>query len=98
MRLRPSPQVIPSTPLLELKLKLPLGSEKRWYVVRLNSKGHVVWSRSAQAHLENGQMLLYLRADFSRIPLGSYDLITISTGFRIAVPVIVREISPGSLK
>src|SRR5437667_5990821 len=45
----PSPQVIPSSPLVDLNLLLPLGSEERLYSVSLSSNRHVVWSGSAQA-------------------------------------------------
>src|SRR5713101_4750893 len=49
----PSPQVIPSNPLIDFTLQLPLASEARRYSVVVSSNRHVVWSNSAQAHLEN---------------------------------------------
>ena len=41
----------------------------------LSSNRHVVWSDSAQAHLENGQMLLHMHADFTHVRVGNYDLV-----------------------
>ncbi|HWY54141.1 MAG TPA: hypothetical protein VNZ03_06735 [Terriglobales bacterium] len=89
----PSPQVIFSSPLMNLNLLLPLGSEERRYSVRLSSKRDVVWSGLAQAHLENGQILLHMHADFNHIPAGIYNLIVVSKGFRLTVPVLVKSVS-----
>ena len=86
----PSPQVIPSSPLLDFTLQLPLASEARRYSVMVSSNRHVVWSNSAQAHLENGQTLLHMRADFTHVPVGNYDLVVVSKGFRLTVPVVVK--------
>jgi hypothetical protein len=94
----PSPQVIPSTPLIDLSLQLPLASEELGYSVRLISNRHVVWSGSAQARRENGQMLLHMRADFSHVPAGNYDLAVVSKGSRLFVPVIVKSTSPGGIQ
>jgi len=94
----PTPQVIPSSPLIDLSLQLPLGSEERGYSVRLTSNRHVVWSGSAQARPENGQMLLHMHADFSHVPAGNYDLAVVSKGFRFFVPVIVKSTSPGGIQ
>jgi hypothetical protein len=90
-----SPQVIPSTPHIDFTLQLPLGSEARGYSLMLSSNRNRVWSGSAQAHLENGQMLLHTRADFTHVRVGSYDLIVVSKGFRLTVPVVVKITSPG---
>jgi hypothetical protein len=94
----PSLQVIPSSPLINLNLLLPLGSEERRYSVRLSSSRDVVWSGLAQAHLENGQMLLRMHADFSDIPAGNYDLVVVSEGFRLTVPVLVKSASSGRIQ
>ena len=94
----PSPQVIPSSPLIDLSLQLPLGSEERGYSVRLSSNRHVVWSGSAQARPEHGQMLLHMHADFSHVPAGNYDLAVVSNGFRLFVAVIVKSTSPGGIQ
>jgi len=91
----PSPQVIPSSPLIDFTLQLPLGSEPRRYSVMLSSNRHGVWSGSAQAHLENGQMLLHMHADFTHVRVGNYDLVVASKGFRLTVPVVVKITSSG---
>lgn len=91
----PSPQVIPSSPLIDFTLQLPLGSEAREYSVMLSSNQHVVWSDSAQAHMENRQMLLHMHADFTHVRVGSYDLVVVSKGFRLTVPVVVKITSSG---
>jgi hypothetical protein len=87
----PKPQVIPSNPLTDLSLRLPLGSEDREYSVMLSGNRRVVWSRSAPAHLENGQMFLHMHADFSNVPAGNYDLMVVSSGVRLSVPVLVKS-------
>jgi hypothetical protein len=92
---RPSSQVIPSSSLIDLTLQLPLGSEAREYVVRLSSDRHVAWLGSAQAHMENAQMLLRMHADFTHVLVGNYDLVVVSKGFRLSVPVVVKNTSTG---
>lgn len=94
----PSPQVIPSRPLIKLNLLLPFGSEERRYSVRLSSSRDVVWSGLAQAHLENGQMLIHVHADFSDIPAGNYDLVVVSKGFHVTVPALVKSASSGRIQ
>jgi hypothetical protein len=91
----PSPQVIPSIPLIDFTLQLPLGSEARGYSVMLSSNRHVVWSDSAQAHLKDGQILLRVHADFTHVRVGNYDLAVVSKGFRLTVPVVVKITSSG---
>ncbi len=91
----PSPQVIPSIPLIDLTLQLPLGSEARGYSVMLSSNRRAVWSSSAQAHLENGQVLLHMHADFTHVRVGNYDLVVVSKSFRLTVPVVVKITSSG---
>lgn len=85
----PAPQVIPST-LINLTLQLPIGSEARGYSVMLRSNRRAVWKDSAQAHLENGEMLLHMKTDFSHMPIGQYDLSVVSKSFRLSVPVVVK--------
>ena len=94
----PSPQVIPSSPLIDFTLQLPLASQARGYSVMLRSNRHVVWSDSAQAHLENGQTLLHMRADFTRVRAGNYDLVVESKGVRLTVPVVVKITSSGRIQ
>lgn len=90
-----SRQVIPSTSLVDLTLQLPLGSEARAYSVILNSNRHAIWSGSAQADLENGQVLLHMHADFTHVRVGNYDLVVVSKSFRLTVPVVVKITSSG---
>jgi hypothetical protein len=85
------PQMIPSSPLTDLSLRLPLGSEDREYSVMLSTNQRIVWSNSAQAHLENGQMFLHMLADFSHVPAGNYDLVIVSRGARLSAPVLVKS-------
>jgi hypothetical protein len=91
----PSTQVIPSIPFMDFTLQLPIGSEARGYSVMLSSNRDVIWSGSAQAHLEKGQMRLHMHADFSHVPAGNYDLVVVSKGFRLTVPVVVKITSSG---
>ena len=94
----PSPQVIPSSPFIDFTLQLPLASEARGYSAMLRSNHHVAWSDSAQAHLENGQTLLHMHADFSHVLVGNYDLVVESKGFRVTVPVVVKITSSGRIQ
>ena len=94
----PTPQVIPSSPLIDFTVQLPFASEARRYSVILRSNRHVVWSDSAQAHLENGQTLLHMRADFTHVRVGNYDLVVESKGFRLTVPVVVKVTSSGRIQ
>jgi hypothetical protein len=94
----PTPQVIPSIPLIDFTLRLPLASEPRGYSVMLRSNRRVIWSDSAQAHLENGQTLLHMRADFTHVRVGNYDLVVESKGFRVTVPVLVTITSSGRIQ
>jgi hypothetical protein len=94
----PSPQVIPSSRLIDFTLQLPLASEARRHSVMLRSNRHVVWSDSAQAHLENGQTLLRVHADFTHVRAGNYDLVVESKGFRVTVPVLVKITSSGRIQ
>jgi hypothetical protein len=93
-----TPQVIPSSPLIDFTLQLPLASQARGYSVMLRSNRHVVWSDSAQVHLENGQTLLHMRADFTHVRVGNYDLVVESKGVRLTVPVVVKVTSSGRIQ
>jgi hypothetical protein len=94
----PLPQVILSSSLVDLSLRLPLGSEERRYSILLTTKRNIVWSGSAKAHLENGRMLLHMHADFSRVPAGRYDLVTVSKGFRVTARVLMKSTSSGRIQ
>jgi hypothetical protein len=86
-----SPPVIPSSPLIDLNVLLPLGSQEQLYSVSLSSNRHVVWSGSAKAHLDHGQTTLRIRANFSHVSTGNYDLAVVSRGLRLIVPVRVKS-------
>jgi hypothetical protein len=88
----PPPQVIPSNPLLDLHVFLPLGSEEQLYLVKLSSKGRVVWSKSALAHPENGQMSIQIKANLSHVLTGEYELEVLSKGFHLSAPVVLENL------
>lgn len=95
---RPAPLVVPSSPSVDLILKLPLGSEDRTYSIKLNSRGSAVWLLTAKPHFNHGQMLLHAHADFSRVPPGGYELAVVAKDFRVSVPVLVKNISPANIR
>ena len=87
---------VPSSPLY-LTLTLPLASEERSYNVRLTVGGHAFWSKSAQAHLQEGKTLIRVEADFQQVPPGSYNLeVESSTGIRLVQPVLIERALPNS--
>ena len=87
---------VPSSPLY-LTLTLPLASEERFYIVRLTAGGHAFWSKSAQAHLQEGETLIRVKADFQQVPPGSYNLeVESSTGIRLVQPVLIETALPNS--
>ena len=89
------PQRIPSGSMLDLSLRLPLGSDERLYSITLRSRRHIVWSASTQARRQNGDMLLRVRADFSHFPAGNYDLQVASDGgHMMTVPVLIEGSLP----
>jgi hypothetical protein len=90
------PQIIPSGSSLDLTLRLPLGSDERLYSITLRSRRHIVWSESTQAGRQNGDMLLRVRADFSHLPSGHYDLQVASKngGHRMTVTVLIKDNLP----
>ncbi len=91
----PVPLIIPSGSTLDLSLRLPLGSDERLYSITLRSKRHIVWSESTQARRQNGDMLLRVRADFSQIPAGHYDLQVASNGgHMMTLPVLIKGSLP----
>lgn len=89
------PQMIPSPALVDLNVLLPLGSDQRLYSVQLSSKRQVVWSGSAEAHPNNGQMSIRIPADLSHVPTGNYDLVVLSSQSRLSVPVVLSAPSGG---
>ena len=92
-----APPVIPSSPSVDLILKLPLGSEDRNYSMRLNSHGSAVWSDRAKPHFKHGQMLLHTLVDFSHVTPGRYDLVVVAKDFRVSIPVLVKSVSPANI-
>ena len=92
------PPAIPSSPSVNLILKLPFGSEDRNYSIRLNSRGSAVWLLTAKAHFDHGRALLHTHADFSRVLPGRYELIVVAKDFRVTVPVLVKNIGAGNLR
>ncbi len=85
---------VPGSPL-DLTLTLPLASEERSYNVRLTAGGHAFWSKSAQAHLQEGKTLIRVEADFRQVPVGSYNLeVESSTGIRLVQPVSIETALP----
>ena len=89
------PQVIPSDSRLDLTLRLPLGSDERLYSITLRSRRHIVWSESTQARRQNGDMLLRVRADFSHVPAGHYDLQVASNArHKMTVGVLIKDRLP----
>jgi hypothetical protein len=90
--------VIPSSPSVNLILKLPFGSEDRNYSIRLNSRGSAVWVLTAKPHFNHGQGLLHIHADFSQVSPGGYELMVVAKGFRVSLPVLVQNISPANIR
>jgi hypothetical protein len=93
-----SPLVIPSSPSVNLILKLPFGSEHRNYSIKLNSRESAVWLHTANPHFDHGQALLHTNADFSRILPGRYELVVVAKDFRVSVPVLVKNIAPANIR
>jgi len=88
---RRSAQIVPASQFVDLTLHLPVGSEAAMYSVRLSSKVGTEWAASATARLESGQPVLCMRADFSHIRPGQYDLLVVSKGLHLSVPVTVKS-------
>jgi hypothetical protein len=92
-----APPVIPSSPSVNLILKLPFGSEDRNYFIRLNSRGSAVWLLTAKSHFNHGQALLHIHADFSQVSPGRYELVVVAKDFRVSVPVLLKSVSPANI-
>jgi hypothetical protein len=86
---------VPRSPL-DLTLLLPIGSEPQIYKVELKTGGgHISWSRSAQARLVNGQIIIRMEVDFSAVPAGSYSFdVTSATGMNLTRSVLLRTLPP----
>lgn len=83
--------------LLDLTLILPLGSEHHSYRMTLTSGDRVLWSQSAQALLQDGQILIRVEADFRHVPPGTCNLRVESVaGIRLTQPVLLGPGLPAS--
>jgi hypothetical protein len=87
-------QILPAVPKMDLTLRLPLGSDEQLYSVTLRSKRHLVWSETARARRHDGDTLLQVRADFSHVPAGNYDLQVASADKHLVVPVSIHHTLP----
>lgn len=80
---------------LDLTLSLPLGSEEQTYSVSLKAAGRQFWSKSAEAHLNKGQILLRVQADLRQVPAGNYNLeVKSAAGIRLIQPVSIQVALP----
>lgn len=85
---------VPGSPL-DLTLSLPLGSDEQTYSVSLKAAGRTFWSKSATAHLNEGQTLIRVQADLSQVPAGNYNLeVESASGVRLIQPVSIQATSP----
>jgi hypothetical protein len=85
---------VPNSPL-DLTLNLPLGSQEQSYLVSLRAGTNTFWSKSAQAHLHNGQILIRVEADFRQVPVGSFNLeVESSEGIHLTQPVLIEAVFP----
>jgi len=85
---------VPNSPL-DLTLILPVGSEERAYRVTLKDGTKAVWSKTVQAHLSNGQVLVQFEVDLTQLTAGHYDLdVESPTGIRLVQPVSIEDALP----
>jgi hypothetical protein len=85
---------VPKSPL-SLTLILPLGSEERAYRVTLKDGTKTVWSKTVQAHLSNGQVLVQFEVDLTQLASGHYEFdVESPTGIRLVQPVSVEDSLP----
>jgi hypothetical protein len=85
---------VPKSPL-SLTLILPLGSEERAYRVTLKDGTKTVWSKTVQAHLSNGQVLVQFEVDFTQLASGHYEFgVESPAGIRLVQPVSVEDSLP----
>jgi len=86
--------LVPNSPL-DLTLILPLGSEERAYRVTLKDATKTVWSKTVQARLKNGQVLVQFEVDLTQLTAGHYELdVESPTGIRLVQPVSIEDASP----
>ena len=82
---------IPARPRIDLMLHLPIGSEAGMYSVSLTSTRGTEWSSAARASIENGEPVLNLRADFSHLLDGTYELVVASKGQRLRQGIVITR-------
>jgi hypothetical protein len=80
---------ISAKPGIDLTVRLPIGSEAGMYSVSLTSKQGTEWRSATRASIEDGEPVLHLRADFSHIRDGTYELVVVSEGQRLRRPVVI---------
>jgi hypothetical protein len=90
------PVLVPNSSL-DLTVTLPLASPEGRYDLKLTSKGQIFWSRTAQAHLQNGKTVIQVQAEFTQTKTGDYNLeLRSPTGLRLIQPVSIRAAVPKS--
>ena len=76
---------------LDLTVTLPLASREGRYQLSLTSGDRIVWRTSGEAHLKNGKTLIRVKADFTKVPVGDYNLeVQSSSGLRLIQPVSIQ--------
>ena len=91
-------QTLSSHSPLALSIRLPFGSDEGLYSITVSTGRNVVWSASARAFRRNGETLLSMHADLTRLHTGKYDLQVTSPGRRLRIPVLITEDSPRSVE
>jgi hypothetical protein len=86
--------LVPTSPL-DFTLILPLASPEGRYDLKVRAGGQTVWSKSAQAHLQEGKTLIQVKADFRQIQTGNYNLeVRSPNGLRFIQPVSIHPPLP----
>lgn len=86
--------LVPNSPL-DLTLFLPLASPEGRYDLKVSAGDQTVWSKSAQAHLQEGKTLIQVETDFRQIQTGNYNLeVRSPTGIRFIQPVSIHPPLP----
>jgi len=80
---------MPAISRIELTLRIRIGSGAAMYSVSLISKQGTEWRSATRASIEDGEPVLHLRADFSHIHDGTYELVVVSEGQRLQQPVVI---------
>lgn len=84
---------------LDLTLTLPFGSREAAYDLTITSEDRIFWSKPAVAHLQKGETLIRVKADFRQIPRGNYNLdVQSSTGVHLVQPISIQAASHNRLE